>query len=170
MLYHWLTKPGSLARTAAAIHKFLFQHEQLDQKRILELASHAGQHFPVLNTTVDPKVDVAAATLRGFYRNHGVSVMQHLLGKRPGCHPLRNFSKMVFEARRPLKPPPAFLIGAMKSGTSALHAALVSHPRIHQAYRMRNQPDWLRKEMHFFNHVRSDEQARTRIGTCETTA
>ena len=33
-----------------------------------------------------------------------------------------------------------------------------------KGYRLQNQPDWMRKELHFFNHLRTDTQVQTRLG------
>ncbi len=47
--------------------------------------------------------------------------------------------------------PPVFLIGAMKSGTTALSDALYHHPHIHRAFDVHGRPTWHSKELHFFD-------------------
>ena len=49
-------------------------------------------------------------------------------------------------------PAPVFMIGAMKSGTSALFDALTHHPNIHENIPQPGEPKFFSKEVHFFNH------------------
>ena len=49
-------------------------------------------------------------------------------------------------------PAPVFMIGAMKSGTSALFDALTNHPNIHENIPLPGEPKFFSKEVHFFNH------------------
>eukprot|EP00039_Didymoeca_costata_P005692 m.83717 g.83717 ORF g.83717 m.83717 type:complete len:397 (+) comp12932_c0_seq2:116-1306(+) len=46
---------------------------------------------------------------------------------------------------------PALIIGAMKSGTSGLFDALLSHPSFHHAKLHKNRMPWQSKELHFFD-------------------
>ena len=48
--------------------------------------------------------------------------------------------------------PPVFLIGAMKSGTTALSDALYHHTYIHKGIVFPGEPTWHSKELHFFDH------------------
>ncbi len=57
-------------------------------------------------------------------------------------------------------PPPVFLIGAMKSGTTALADALYHHPFIHKPHIIDQEPEWFSKEVHFFNVNTSYSQGR----------
>eukprot|EP00051_Salpingoeca_urceolata_P017450 m.237717 g.237717 ORF g.237717 m.237717 type:complete len:186 (-) comp18958_c1_seq11:49-606(-) len=50
--------------------------------------------------------------------------------------------------------PPNFLIGAMKSGTSFLHARLLEHSHCVKATRLPGEPSYAYKELHFFNTKR----------------
>ncbi len=61
------------------------------------------------------------------------------------------FIDAQFNHPYPRLPPPAFLIGAMKSGTTALADALHRHPFVHMARPLRGEPDWFAKEVHYFN-------------------
>lgn len=49
------------------------------------------------------------------------------------------------------KPPPLFLIGAMKSGTTGLHNALMVHEKYHRGKVPPGGMPWMSKELHFFD-------------------
>eukprot|EP00051_Salpingoeca_urceolata_P017451 m.237727 g.237727 ORF g.237727 m.237727 type:complete len:119 (-) comp18958_c1_seq12:1027-1383(-) len=61
--------------------------------------------------------------------------------------------------------PPNFLIGAMKSGTSFLHARLLEHSHCVKATRLPGEPSYAYKELHFFNTKRDKAVLAPLAGT-----
>ncbi len=70
------------------------------------------------------------------------------------------FIDAQFNHPYPRLPPPVFLIGAMKSGTTALADALHRHPFVHMARVLPGEPVYHTKEVHFFDTNSSFAQGR----------